>query len=166
MHRLLACLFLPDAVACEIRGVQQRVAGYRPLLPPHVTLAPPVDGGFPREALRAACRSIGPLEFTVGPAGSFDTAERVAFLEVGGPGRDALAVLHRTLTGRAAGFVPHVTLVRGLSRDLFDAVLAAARDLRWTEVRIGAVHVVAMTRAEGGPWSWRPEETVPLTTVP
>ena len=159
MPRLLACLFLPDPVAAAIRRVQTDVADYRPLLPPHLTLAPPVDDGFPVGALRAACREVGPLDLVVGPPGSFPSAERVAFLQVTGPGLPGLARLNRALGG-TGDLVPHVTIVRGLSRELFDATMAAAAGMRWA-VRVDEVHVVSMTH-DGARWRWEPYETLTL----
>jgi 2'-5' RNA ligase len=158
---LLACLFLPDAVDREIRRTQERVADYHPLLPPHISLAPPVEEGFPQDRLRAVCQEFGPLDLTIGPPGTFGTAELVVYLKVGGPGRGALAHINRTLTGRPDGFVPHVTVLRDRPVDQFDAAMTAARHLRWPSVRIDAVQVVAMTQT-GGDWSWRSDELIPL----
>jgi 2'-5' RNA ligase len=160
--RLLACLFLPDAVDREIRRAQQHIAGYRPLLPPHITLAPPVEEGFPRDRLRGVCRELSPLDLSIGPPGTFGTAELVVYLKVGGPGQGALARIYRALTGESDGFAPHVTVLRGRPRDQFDAALAAAQHLHWARVRIGAVQVVAMSQARGD-WSWRPDELIGLT---
>jgi 2'-5' RNA ligase len=160
--RLLACLFLPEAIDREIRQTQERVAGYRPVLPPHITLAPPADEGFPRAALRAACQGLGPLDLTIGPPGTFGTAELVVYLKIGGPGEAALSRIYRALTGRTDGFVPHITVLRGRPLDQFEAAMAAARDLRWSQVRIHAVQVVSMSQ-RGGDWSWRPDELIALT---
>jgi 2'-5' RNA ligase len=160
--RLLACLFLPEPIDREIRRTQERVAGYRPVLPPHITLAPPADEGFPRDALRAACRGLGPLDLSIGPPGTFGTAELVVYLTVSGPGEAALARIHQALTGRTYGFVPHITVLRGRPLDQFEAAMAAARDLCWSRVRVHAVQVVSMSR-NGGDWSWRPDELIALT---
>jgi 2'-5' RNA ligase len=157
--RVLACLFLPAPADVAIRRLQIDVAGYRPLLPPHVTLAPPTDGPFPITALRAACREVGALDLVIGPPGSFATSELVAYLEVGGPGRVGFGRLHRALGGTGA-FVPHVTLVRGRPKDTFDQAMAAAADMRWP-VRVDVVQVVSMTR-DGSGWRWEPYETLDL----
>jgi 2'-5' RNA ligase len=167
---MLACLLLPAAAAGQVVSLQRRLASYRPLLPPHLTLLPPArdpaEAGPLAAALEQAAARAPALHLTIGPAATFLPAEPVVYLRVGGDDAAALRALHDELSAamaRPAGeypFVPHVTLVRGLEPPLLHACLAAAQAARW-EVVVRTAHLVSMSR-RGDVWSWRTAAHYPL----
>lgn len=150
---------MPREVDRSIRRLQRELAGYRPVLPPHLTLAPPVSDSFPLTRLYDAVTCTGPLELTIGPSRAFDDEEPVVYFEVGGPGMPGLAVLSRAL-GARAGYVLHVTLVRALPRAETARCLAATRDCAW-RVRVPAVSVLEMAH-DGRSWRWSVLHTLKL----
>lgn len=168
---MLACLLLPPNVATEIVELQQELAHYQPLLPPHLTLLPPVSGRAEAERLatrteRIAARSPA-LALTVGPSATFLPTEPVVYFQVCGPGLPWLHTWHRELAEGmpqedvARPFVPHVTLVYRLAREALLDCLAATRHTSW-EVTIEEVHLISMTDRDGT-WSWLSQARIPLS---
>jgi 2'-5' RNA ligase len=171
MAETLACVLLPADAAAEIIELQQQLASYRPLLPPHLTLLPPVhdqaEAGLLAARLERVAGRSPALALTVGPSATFLPAEPVVYFRVGGDGLPGLHGWHRELAGefpRAAGalpFVPHVTLVRGLAHEVLLDCLAATRDMAW-DVTIETVHLISMTERDGT-WSWETRGQIPLS---
>jgi 2'-5' RNA ligase len=171
MAETLACVLLPPDAAAEIVALQRQLASYRPLLPPHLTLLPPVHGRLEVGRLaarleRVAARSPA-LALTVGPPATFLPAEPVVYFQVGGDGLPRLHGWRRELAEElpqavgALPFVPHVTLVRGLAHEVLLDCLAATRDAVW-DISIETVHLISMTERDGA-WSWETRAQIPLS---
>jgi 2'-5' RNA ligase len=168
-------LVLVPPVALEVQGLRRALGdGSLDRAPPHLTLVPPVNvrSDALEEALAvlraAASGPHGALELDLGPAATFLPVNPVVFLDVSGPGLDALARLHRAVSSgpllRAERWPwhPHVTLcdeapleraaaaVGALAeyraRASFDrVVLLEERDRRWlplADARLGPRVVV------------------------
>ena len=109
---------------------------------PHLTLVPPVNVRSHAlvEALAvlrtAASGQTGPLDLDLGPAATFLPVNPVVFLDVGGPGLEALARMHRAVSAgpllRAERWPwqPHVTLCDDAPEDRAVAAVAALAQYR------------------------------------
>jgi 2'-5' RNA ligase len=151
MAKTLACLLLPPGPTADIVALQREFTDYRPLLPPHLTLLPPVHEGTQADLLAQRMGRITAgspaLALTVGPPATFLPDEPVVYFAISGAGLPWLHAWHRELAGDEPGarpFVPHVTLVYRLPHELLLRYLEAARDATW-EVTIEAVHLVSYT---------------------
>jgi 2'-5' RNA ligase len=136
-------MLLAPPAACEVQGLR-RALGDRSLerIAPHLTLVPPVNvraGGL-EDALAvlrtAAFGQSGAIEVYLGPAATFLPVNPVVFLEVSGPGLEALARLHRAVSAgpllRAERWPwrPHVTLCDEAPLDRAVAAAAALAEYR------------------------------------
>ncbi len=162
MPSTLACLLLPPTVSAQVSSLQASLE-YRPLLPPHLTLLPPVLDPVTARTLAArlerAAAHTPEITVAIGPPATFLPRAPVVYLEVTGAGLPWLHALHRELAeavGLGAGgppFVPHVTLVRELERSALLACLAAARAAAW-QVTVASVHLLSVTD-DGETRTWR-----------
>ncbi len=134
-RRLGVALLFDPRLAAEIDGLRKAL-GDRQVgrIPPHLTLAPPVNvrGDRLRDALavlRSAAAAVpGSMRLTLGPPGSFLPANPVLYLEVGGalPGLRAVrdAVFREPLARpRTWPWVPHVTLADEIEEQRITAAL-------------------------------------------
>jgi 2'-5' RNA ligase len=126
-----------------VQGLR-RALGDRSLerIAPHLTLVPPVNVraeglGDALAVLRgAASGQAGALELDLGPAGTFLPVNPVVFLDVSGPGLEALARLHRAVSAgpllRAERWPwrPHVTLCDEATVERAVAAAAALAEYR------------------------------------
>jgi 2'-5' RNA ligase len=155
-------LLLPDPVAGEVDGLR-RACGDQALtlVPPHVTLVPPVnvrdehvDDAF--AVVRAAARSSRPLRLVVGPVATFHPETPVLYLAVGGD----VDLLGQLRDASLAGpldrpsewpYVPHVTLATDVDEDRLIAGLAALAGFHAT-MTVDRVYLMV----EGDDRVWRP----------
>lgn len=155
-------LLVPSPWDGEVDGLRRAVGdGALTRMPPHLTLAPPVNVRDDRldaalAVLRQAAGRAAPLTVTLGPPATFLPDTPVLYLAVGGPGLAALhrlrhdifvAPLERRLTWP---FEPHVTLADEASPERIAAATVALADYR-TEVTFDRVHLLE----EGAGRVWR-----------
>ncbi len=142
-HRLGVALILDPPATHEVQGLR-RALGDRSLerIAPHLTLVPPVNVraeglASALDVLRgAASGQAGALELDLGPAGTFLPVNPVVFLDVSGPGSEALARLHHAVSAgpllRAERWpwAPHVTLCDEAPLERAVAAVAALAEYR------------------------------------
>ena len=136
-------LILDPPATHEVQGLR-RALGDRSLerIAPHLTLVPPVNVraeglASALDVLRgAASGQAGALELDLGPAGTFLPVNPVVFLDVSGPGSEALARLHHAVSAgpllRAERWpwAPHVTLCDEAPLERAVAAVAALAEYR------------------------------------
>ncbi|MGA3218788.1 MAG: 2'-5' RNA ligase family protein [Acidimicrobiales bacterium] len=156
-------LILDAPAAFEVQGLR-RALGDRSLgrIAPHLTLVPPVNvrseglGDALAVLRKAASGQAGALELDLGPAGTFVPVNPVVFLDVSGPGLEALARLHRAVSAgpllRAERWPwrPHVTLCDEAPVERAVAAAAVLAEYR------AAVSFDRLVMLEEGDRRWRP----------
>ncbi len=149
-HRLGVALLFDAGVTGEINGLR-RALGEPDIgkIPPHLTLAPPINTRDLAEAervVRAGAAASHPMVLELGPVATFLPDNPVAYLQVNGDIerlhqlRDAIFVppFERDLTWP---YVPHVTIADGIDPPRIaaaPAVLASFREI----VKVRAVYLL------------------------
>jgi 2'-5' RNA ligase len=170
-QRLAVALLLPDAVAAEVDGLRRALGADLDMVPPHVTLVPPVNVRDDALAdalavLRAAASAVtpAPLRLDLGPPTTFHPVTPVVYLAVGGDLASLAELRDRVFTpplARPIGFdfVPHVTLNEDMDPERIPAAVAALADFP-ASVEIDRVHVLRETPGR----LWRPVADAPFVT--
>jgi 2'-5' RNA ligase len=159
--RLGAAVLVPAPVAAEVDTLRRAVGDDSlGLIPPHLTLVPPVNVRDDRLAdaldlLRAAGAATRPFTLQLGPVATFHPVTPVLHLAVGGDVDALLALRERVFRPPLARaltypFVPHVTLAVELAPSRLAAAVDALAGYR-AEVVVDRVHL--LEEGDGHVWS-------------
>jgi len=143
-HRLGVALLLPPPLDREVDTLRRACDdGALGRIPSHLTLVPPVNVredamGDALRVLRSAASSVSPFTLQLGPPVTFLPANPTLYLEVSGPGLEALLQLReevfvppleRPLTW---AFVPHLTIADEMEPERIAAAIEALAGYRAT----------------------------------
>lgn len=171
-RRLGVTLLLPPRESAEIDGLRRACGDPSlDLIPPHVTLVPPVnvrEADVP-EALaivRVAAAASEPFVAWAGPPESFAPSSPVLYLPVEDPDGTIAKLRGRLLTGPLARkapwpFVPHITICDDMPEAEMKAAIQLLVHYR-REIELGAAAVLEQLRDEGGLRRWVTVAETPL----
>jgi 2'-5' RNA ligase len=162
-HRLGVALLIPEPLATQVDGLRRSLGAAVGLVPPHLTLVPPVnvgerDLGTALTVLRDGAAGRDPITIGLGPVVTFHPVTPVCYLAVDDP-KGALAdlreavftgPLHRDVTHP---FEPHVTVAEAMAEERIIAAVEAMSSFR-AELTFDRVHLLAERRDANGTRRW------------